>query len=288
MEGGGATGQTSGLSWLIESLGSMSFDRRLMDYLSSTCGAEHCATYQFTEHAPLVIFATSLDGSDVAKRNVAQYLRKQYWRHDGMFFESGHNIELPEYEIGRLETRKIEDVRFRSEIYAHDGIVERVRITGSGTEATISLSVLKTVSRGRFSDLEIDQLRSAAPLLLSLLCKHASLVGHKLDMRRILSDLTFVEHVLAREADSLPRREAEVVARILFGMSTLGIALELGISEETVMTYRKRVYGRLSLGSQRELLLWYLHLLNNYSFGCNAFHAEVLDPARRAPSVALS
>jgi DNA-binding CsgD family transcriptional regulator len=56
----------------------------------------------------------------------------------------------------------------------------------------------------------------------------------------------------------LPRREAEVCARILYGMSSVGIALDLSVSEETVKTYRKRAYQRLNIGSERELLTWYL------------------------------
>ena len=56
----------------------------------------------------------------------------------------------------------------------------------------------------------------------------------------------------------LPRREVEVTARILYGPSSIGIALDLGVSEETVKTYRKRAYHRLGIGSERELLTWYL------------------------------
>jgi hypothetical protein len=44
----------------------------------------------------------------------------------------------------------------------------------------------------------------------------------------------------------------------LFGISSAGIALDLGIGEETVMPYRKRAYMRLSIATQRELLLWYV------------------------------
>ena len=41
-------------------------------------------------------------------------------------------------------------------------------------------------------------------------------------------------------------------------MTSPGIALDLNIGEESAMTYRKRAYHRLNIGSQRELLLWFL------------------------------
>nr|ART90100.1 hypothetical protein [uncultured bacterium] len=36
-------------------------------------------------------------------------------------------------------------------------------------------------------------------------------------------------------------------------------------SEETVKTYRKRAYQRLAIGSERELLTWYLARWNRWS-----------------------
>ncbi|WP_416365582.1 LuxR C-terminal-related transcriptional regulator [Paraburkholderia terrae] len=65
---------------------------------------------------------------------------------------------------------------------------------------------------------------------------------------------------MAAAALSLTAREVQVGARYLYGVSTSGIASDLGIGNETVVTYRKRLYERLSIGSRRELLLWYLGL----------------------------
>jgi len=47
-------------------------------------------------------------------------------------------------------------------------------------------------------------------------------------------------------------------SRILYGLSSIGISLDLGAGEESAKTYRKRAYQRLRIGSERELLHWYL------------------------------
>jgi DNA-binding CsgD family transcriptional regulator len=44
-----------------------------------------------------------------------------------------------------------------------------------------------------------------------------------------------------------------VLARALAGLTSAGIALDLRISLNTVLTYRKRAYGRLGVSSQAEL-----------------------------------
>jgi DNA-binding CsgD family transcriptional regulator len=64
-----------------------------------------------------------------------------------------------------------------------------------------------------------------------------------------------------READwGLSVRELQVSARILFGISALGISIDLGLGEDTIATYRKRLYARLSIGSRHELMQKYLSL----------------------------
>ena len=58
---------------------------------------------------------------------------------------------------------------------------------------------------------------------------------------------------LTRIETNLTQREKEVCARILLGMSSEGIGLDLGIKMQSVLTYRKRAYARLNISSQNEL-----------------------------------
>jgi DNA-binding CsgD family transcriptional regulator len=72
-----------------------------------------------------------------------------------------------------------------------------------------------------------------------------------------LSCLSTIEQCIA-ESVEMPRRELEVCSRILFGLTSPAIALDLHLCDTTIKTYRKRAYHRLSIGSERELLIWYL------------------------------
>lgn len=51
----------------------------------------------------------------------------------------------------------------------------------------------------------------------------------------------------------LTPRQTEVCARIVLGYSILAISLELGITQNTVSTLRKRAYSRLGISRQNEL-----------------------------------
>ena len=52
---------------------------------------------------------------------------------------------------------------------------------------------------------------------------------------------------------SMPRRQLEVCALIVRGYFSQAIALKLGISLNTVLTFRRRAYARLRISSQNEL-----------------------------------
>jgi DNA-binding CsgD family transcriptional regulator len=51
----------------------------------------------------------------------------------------------------------------------------------------------------------------------------------------------------------LTERELDVCARVIIGMTTEAIALELDLRAPTVATYRKRAYARLGISSHYEM-----------------------------------
>lgn len=65
--------------------------------------------------------------------------------------------------------------------------------------------------------------------------------------------LKYYRHRLVALDCRLTVRELDVCARSLLGMTAEGTALELGIKQSSVVTYRKRAYARLGISSQSEL-----------------------------------
>jgi DNA-binding NarL/FixJ family response regulator len=73
-----------------------------------------------------------------------------------------------------------------------------------------------------------------------------------------ISSVERIQRLFNRYRPSLSSREAEVCARIVFGLSVIGIASDLNIEESTVVSYRRRAYDRLGIATYRELLGLYL------------------------------
>ena len=101
-------------------------------------------------------------------------------------------------------------------------------------------------------------MRQTVPLITRTIAKHIEVAGRVPEPNLTLRCREQISRCVASSGVPFSQREFEVCVRILYGMSTCGIALDLGVGEETVMTYKKRAYARLGLASQRELLLWYI------------------------------
>jgi enoyl-CoA hydratase len=84
--------------------------------------------------------------------------------------------------------------------------------------------------------------------------------SHRANSLNTFGSIAVIEARLRGGNLGLTERELQVTARILFGISALGIAAEFTLAEETIATYRKRAYERLHIAGRYELIRLYLEL----------------------------
>lgn len=65
-------------------------------------------------------------------------------------------------------------------------------------------------------------------------------------------------------ADELTAREREIVTMIIEGASSQDIADALGVSEGTIKNHRKRLYKKLAINSERELLARFIRYFSTF------------------------
>lgn len=217
------------LAEVVAAIGSDGFAARMLRYLDGLLGADRCAIYRLAQGGPEEIGAAGRSGLTKTGRS-----------------------ELTPFELRRL-LRMPTSSEPRIEIRSLAATGQLVILCGRAAEAGYGLMVLRAADEGR----GLDELHRQAGLLIALAAKHAEMTGQRPRLTPALSSLDEIQGCILAATD-LSRREAEVCARALYGMTSVGIALDLGIGKESVMTYRKRAYHRLAIGSQRELLMWYL------------------------------
>lgn len=234
---------------LIELCGTPRFEPALFQAAREAAQCEHVTAFAFTETMqPRVVLAANTSELPIA-RQVAQKYIHRYWQLDPVRrVETAGNGKAGNLAI-QIEAEDIEEKAYRQECYTTVGLRERLSLLSPRAGETLRLNFYRASGAGRFAPEEMGHILDASDLILSLLAKHdcIALPGAP-DIPRAL------ERRLRLVAGSLPRRELQVCTLIASGMSSEGIALELGVSLNTVLTYRKRAYARLGISSQNELL----------------------------------
>lgn len=249
-----------GLGVVVGRIGSETFDPAFMRYMKALCSAEHFAIYSITGDQCSVIGSGGPNTGTRARNQSCLYSSRNFWKHDPGLSPVWTSEPDCRPFMAHMEIDEIGHEQMREQVYRPHGVRERVVLSARNSMQTVVISLINTFKHGGFKADALAALERMADNIVAMTFKHTELRQSAEEESSALTSLPAIESCLALSTPRLARREAEVCARILYGMTSLGIALDLGIGEESAMTYRKRAYSRLKIGSQRELLLWYLEL----------------------------
>jgi DNA-binding CsgD family transcriptional regulator len=121
---------------------------------------------------------------------------------------------------------------------------------------TITLSAFRRGEGGGFNEAELKRLSRSADLLMAFVVRHSELnPPAPRPAQRPAPGLSVEQATTLVRAlgANLPRRELEVCARILRGLTMEAVALDLGIGVSSAITYKRRAYARLGITGTAEL-----------------------------------
>jgi DNA-binding CsgD family transcriptional regulator len=247
--------QDAALAGLVDAIGEQRFGPALAQYLHSLCGADHFAAFRLGSNELREVAACCVNPEHTARDRVETYVNQGWWKRDPAMSEAQRLLAAPGHTLIHVDFSDDGYTAMRPSVYPH--VRDRLLLCGHGANFSFGLSILREDPHAPFAGEAIESVARSAELLMSVLAKHADIRETRPNVALALTALDEIESCIVATSN-LPRREAEVSARILYGLSSVGIAVDLCVSEETVKTYRKRAYQRLGIGSERELLTWYL------------------------------
>ncbi len=242
---------------LIGALGTDQFEEVALHVLGQIAGAQHYSVYRVRGGTPEFLGGASVRGQHPVrltgsnKRYVRTYA--ELLRADAVT-RSGEGAILVHAPIDSPEDPGLTDA------LRHYNIVDRIMLCGRAEGDFFAITLMRSAEAGAFAPVEIAQLEHCADLLLVACAKHASIHWDRPRGVKIFASVEVIEATLRAADWGLSVRELQVSARILFGISALGISIDLGLGEDTIATYRKRLYARLVIGSRHELMQKYLSL----------------------------
>lgn len=242
---------------LIGALHTDQFEAVTLDLLQDFTGTEHYSIYRVRGDKAEFLGGASKRGEHPARltgvsqrfhRSYAELLRAQ------QLCKAGEPAIVLHTPIDSTEDDGLKAALL------HYHIVDRMMLCGCIENDLLAITLLRSEQSGKFDPEQIAQIEANADLLIAMCAKHAALHWDRPRGVKIFESVDTIEATIKAAGWGLSVRELQVSARILFGISALGISIDLGLGEDTIATYRKRLYARLSIGSRHELMQKYLAL----------------------------
>lgn len=237
------------LDRLTQAIGEADFGDRLIGSVGAASSADHVMAFAFLPNQPprVVISAGSLD-ERVAARAAAAYAASLY-------------LLDPNYgevrSIGAGETRWFEETAARSCDHVREtffealGIGDVIALANRQKDVIFYMLALRADGQ-RFAANQAWMLTQLGELIVAAVHKHFSFVHAIKGKNQFVIDRVLN---MASAFVGLTPRERVVCLGILTGYTSESIGFNLGISINSVLTYRKRLYDKLGISSQNELFM---------------------------------
>lgn len=246
------------LARLARAMGKREFESEVMSLLNLVLPIDHCVVFTYSDARLGHLFTQGKMSSERAQALADDYVR-QYHTRDPLFATLVRTDTL-EGEVP-LDMHGAYDADYRSHFFDPNGLVDKMSAVGRVKEGSVLCNFYRMRGTGSYSPEERERLHRILPLLTALIAAHYRLArnaapkpsGSK-DPRSVTRSL--VHTIIGKRFapfDRLTARECEVCERIILGYTSIGIGLDLHISESSVVTYRKRAYEKLGIATQNEL-----------------------------------
>ncbi len=238
----------AGLDALTLAIGDDAYGERLFATARAVSEADHVLAFAFSpERSPRVVTCEGRIEASLAAQCAADYVSSLYLLdpHYPTIRRTGDTVAWFDYREHRSADHF--DTTFLARLGASDVIGLALR------HGEIVCHVMVLRSEGRtFAPSHRWLLGQVAEVVLASLHKHFSYVhalgGHnEFVMDRVLAEAPLFA--------GLTPRERVVCLGILTGYTSESIGINLSISVNSVLTYRKRLYEKLNISSQNELFM---------------------------------
>ena len=233
---------------VISALGEVEFAAELVAALNRQGPVDHVCLMRFVDRErPPVLESASWRGGDRVGVVQQAYLAGLYRQDPNLDLPAGPGIA-----IRLLRSAALHGDAYRT-THREAGLLERLSVVAAASGQLVALNLYRLESGGAFGAAELQAIDALAPLLAALALKHVAMMSMRLRSRDRGERIEALATRLHAVSSALTPRERAVLARVLAGMTSEGIALDLGIGLASVLTYRKRAYARLGVTSQAEL-----------------------------------
>jgi DNA-binding CsgD family transcriptional regulator len=237
---------------LIRSLGEDEFESELLITLNKMFRVDLYVVFPFDRAERLMgVMTASRPKSDLARELASRFCNK-YWRGDVAIL----GARKPSLGGGprhwRTRWTDVPSETVKRDLYCRVGIVEKMSTRLALSSGRMIWSIYRRDEF--FSQDEFDMFREISDVISAAIAKHLRIADVSFPPDSGQARRSTLLSSIERRTPRLSGREWEVCEGIALGKTTNVIAFELGIKASSVLTYKKRIYEKLGVSTQRELL----------------------------------
>lgn len=256
--GGAASGAdlaSEAVANIVAAIGDDDFSQRVLQQVNRLIPVGCWSVYRVGAEQPRMYLSGTYHRKDTTTGSWQAYLSGPHLA-DRTFALGG--IDLARPTITHLTAEEIPTRAHRDKVYRQFDMSERLSVVEpQSCDTVFALNLYRYNGQGFFSDRELASFGSIASSLLAAVHRHLLLQPRQNALGHPLS-LESIRHAFEVNRPDLTRRELDVVARTVLGMSYEGIATDLSLKLPTVKTYRNRAFDRLQISFRSELVRYYL------------------------------
>ncbi len=241
---------------LVMALGRDDFFQHFSGALDRLLPVDHVTLFVF-DHAfvPHFIAGTSRGEGSITSRLSQLYEKSSYYYHDPSLKWVGQKSDEDEAIplLLQMHAEDIKDEGYRKNIYEDNGLLDRLSLIDHEKQKWFTLNFYRDVESGYFTEQDREVISVEACLISALVKRHLSFsVPTEWDAKTI-PPIEKLEGLVSKLGGDLSKREIEVCARVMQGLTREGVSLDLGIKQPTVATFMRRAYTKLDISSLNEL-----------------------------------
>lgn len=242
------------LASVISAIGQERFETRLADLLGAAANLDQINVVSLEGERSRPLFSWHRACPEMASFLVGQYVSERFFQRDPTLDRLTRS-KRQGLCLGLMRRGQIEDDWYRRHFFDDAQLEGKLSILDQTSPHTIYQNYYFAAGNEAFSLREVENLARLAETASQCILRHLELRSPPTDPSPAHPDPAAVSRILARRAPSLTMREREVCSRIVTGYTSEAIALDLGITANSVATYRKRAYAKLEICSQHQLFL---------------------------------
>lgn len=237
---------------LVSAVGTLEFGAVLARFMRERVGSDHVTCLTYDDVAGLVCLLNDGDVRDRWAQGLMRIYVEKYFRLDPNLEKLVTPLSRASHSVVPFDPNRLPSTQYRTLFWRRSPFADKCSLIFFDEEIGFYCNLYRSSGNPPFTVAERAEVNAIGKFVAGLLRAHLRIVqatSPRPRLRRKISAKPPAEGGLGQ----LSSREKIVMNLILVGQSNEAIALDQGVSLNTVKTYRKRLYRKLNVSTSNEL-----------------------------------